>query len=65
VVLLLALALVAGVVLVVIVVPVGGVELLPLRAIGDEVSGVAALKAAPMRPPPLLVEPLQSSELSR
>jgi hypothetical protein len=65
VVLLLALALVAGVVLVVIVVLVGGVELLPLGAVGDEVGGVAALEAAPRRPPPLLVEPVQCAELPR
>jgi hypothetical protein len=43
---LLALALVAGVVPVVVVVLVGGVELLPLGAVGDEVGGVAALEAA-------------------
>jgi hypothetical protein len=65
VVLLLALTLVAGVVLVVIVVLVGGVKLLPLGAVGDEVGGVTALEAAPRRPPPLLAEPVQSSELSR
>jgi hypothetical protein len=64
-VLLLALALVAGVVPVVIVVLVGGVELLPLGTVGDEVGGVAALEAAPRRPPPLLAKPMQSSELSR
>jgi hypothetical protein len=64
-VLLLALALVAGVVPIVIVVLVGGVELLPLRAVGDEVGGVAALEATPSRLPPLLTEPVQSSELSR
>jgi hypothetical protein len=47
-VLLLVLALVAGVVLVVVVVLVGGgVELLPLGALDDEVGGVVALKAAP------------------
>jgi hypothetical protein len=55
VVLLLALALVAGVIPVVVVVLVG-VELLPLGAVGDEVGGIAALKAAPRRPLPLLVE---------
>jgi hypothetical protein len=65
VVLLLALALVAGVVPLGVVVLVGGVELLPLGAVGDEVGGVAALKTAPRRSPPLLVEPVQSSELSR
>jgi hypothetical protein len=63
-VLLLALTLVTGVISVVIVVLVGGVELLPLGAVGDEVGGVAALEAAPRRPHPLLVEPMQSSELS-
>jgi hypothetical protein len=62
--LLLALALVAGVVLVVVVILVGGVKLLPLGAVGDEVGGVTALKAAPRRPPPLLTEPMQSSEYS-
>jgi hypothetical protein len=47
VVLLLVIALVAGIVLVVVVVIlVGGLELLPLGAVGDEVGGVAALKAA-------------------
>ena len=62
-VLLLALALVAGVVPVVVVVLVGGVGLLPLGAVGDEVGGVAALEAAPRRPPPLLAEPVQRTEL--
>jgi hypothetical protein len=42
----------------------GGVELLPLRAVGDEVGGVAALKATPRRSPPLLAEPMQRVELS-
>jgi hypothetical protein len=51
---LLALALVAGVVPVDVVVLVGGVKLLPLRAVGDEVGGVTELEAAPRRPPPLL-----------
>jgi hypothetical protein len=63
VVLLLALALVAGVIPVVVVVFVGGVELLPLGTVGDEVVGVAALKAAPKRHPPLLVESVQRTEL--
>jgi hypothetical protein len=63
-VLLLTLALVAGVVPVVVVVIVGGVEFLPLGAVGDEVGGVAALETAPRRSP-LLAEPMQSSELSR
>jgi hypothetical protein len=62
-VLLLALALVAGVVPVVIVVLIGGVELLPLGAVDDEVGGVTALKAAPRRPPPLLAEPVQRAKL--
>jgi hypothetical protein len=59
-VLLLTLALVSGVILVVVVVVVlvGGVKLLPLGAVGDEVGGVAALEAAPRRPPPLLAEPV-------
>jgi hypothetical protein len=63
-VLLLALALVAGVVPVVVVVLVG-VDLLPLGAVSDEVGGVAALEAAPRRPPPLLAEPVQHAELPR
>jgi hypothetical protein len=62
-VLFLALALVAGVVPVVIVVLVGGVDHLPLGAVGDEVCGVAALEAVPRRPPPLLAEPVQRAEL--
>jgi hypothetical protein len=64
-VLLLALALVTGVVPVVVVVLVGGVVLLPLGAAGDEVGGVAALEAAPKRPPPLLTEHMQRAELPR
>jgi hypothetical protein len=46
VVLLLAVAL-AVVVPVVVVILIGLVELLPLRAVGDEVGGVTSLKAAP------------------
>jgi hypothetical protein len=46
-VLLLTLALVAGVVPVVVVVLIEGVELLPLGAVGDEVGGVTAFEAAP------------------
>jgi hypothetical protein len=65
VVLLLALALVTGVVPVVVVILVGGVELLPLGAVSDKVGGVAALEATPRRPPPLLVEPVKRVELSR
>jgi hypothetical protein len=64
-VLLLALNLVAGFILVVVVVLVGGVKLLPLGAVGDEVGGVTALEAAPRRSPPLLAEPVQSAKLSR
>jgi hypothetical protein len=63
-VLILVVALVTGLILDVVVVLVGGVELLPLGAVGDEVGGVTALKAAPRRPPPLLVELVQGSELS-
>jgi hypothetical protein len=55
-VLLLALTLVARVVPVVVVVLVGGVELLSLRVVDDEVGGVATLEAAPRRSPPLLAE---------
>jgi hypothetical protein len=62
-VLLLALALVAGVVSIVVVVLVGGVELLPLGAVSDKVGGVAALETTPRRPPPLLVESVQRAEL--
>jgi hypothetical protein len=57
-VLLLALALVAGVIPVVVVVLVGGVKLLPLGAVGDEVGGVATLEAAPRRSLPLIAEPV-------
>jgi hypothetical protein len=46
VVLLFIVALVAGVVSVVIVALVGGVELLPLEAVGDEVGDIDALEAA-------------------
>jgi hypothetical protein len=62
--LLLTLALVAGVILVVVVVLVGGVKLLPLGAVNDEVGGVTALEAALRRSPPLLAELVQSLELS-
>jgi hypothetical protein len=64
-VLLLALTLVAGVVSIVVVVLVGGVDFLPLGAVGDEVGGVTALEAAPRRPPPLLAEHVQRAELPR
>jgi hypothetical protein len=42
----------------------GGVKLFPLGAVGDEVGGIAALKAAP-RTSPLLVELVQGTKLSR
>jgi hypothetical protein len=64
VVLLLALAFVAGVVSIVVVVFEGGVELLPLGAVDNEVGGVAALEAAPSVIPPLLEELVQGTELS-
>jgi hypothetical protein len=64
-VLLLALALVAGVIPVVVVLLIGGVKLLPLGAVGYEVCGVAALEAVPRRPPPLLVESVQRAKLPR
>jgi hypothetical protein len=44
---LLVIALVAGVIPIVVVVLVGGVDLLPLGALSDEVGGVTALEAAP------------------
>jgi hypothetical protein len=47
VVLLLIIALFAGVILVGVIILVGGVELLPLGAVGDKVGGVIALEAAP------------------
>jgi hypothetical protein len=65
VVLLLTLTLVARVVLVVVVVLVGGVELLSLGTVNDEVSGVATLEAARWGSPPLLTKPIQGVELSR
>jgi hypothetical protein len=43
----------------------GGVELLSLGTVGDEVGGVFALKAVPRRPHPLLVKHVQNSELFR
>jgi hypothetical protein len=65
VVLLLVVALVIVVLLGVVILVGGGVKLLPLGAVGDEVGGVAALEATPRRSPPLLAEPVESSELSR
>jgi hypothetical protein len=47
VVLIIVVALIAGVILIGVVILVGGFEVLPLREIDDEVSGVATLKAAP------------------
>jgi hypothetical protein len=63
VVLLLVVALVVVVPLGVVVLIGGGVELLPLGAVGDEVGGVTAVEAAPRRSPPLIVEHVQSAEL--
>jgi hypothetical protein len=60
--LLLALTLVARDIPVVVVVLVGGVKLLPLGAVSDEVGGVVALEAAPRRPPHLLAESVQRAE---
>jgi hypothetical protein len=53
-VLLLVIALAVVVLLGAVVLVGGGVKLLPLGAVGDEVGGVAALKTAPRRSPPLL-----------
>jgi hypothetical protein len=53
---LLVIALVVVILLGVVVLVGGGVELLPLGAVGDEVSGVAALEATPRWSPPLLAE---------
>jgi hypothetical protein len=66
-VLLLVVVLIAVVVsvVVVVVVLIGGVKLLPLRVVGDEVGGIAALEAALRWPPPLLAELVQGTELSR
>jgi hypothetical protein len=52
------------VVLLDVVILVGGVKLLSLRAVGDEVSGVASLKVAPRWSPPLLAELVQGTEIS-
>jgi hypothetical protein len=57
-VLLLVVALAVVVSLGVVILVGGGVELLPLGAVGDEVGGVAALEAAPRRSPPFLAEPV-------
>jgi hypothetical protein len=50
---------------VVVVLVGGGVELLPLGAVRDEVSGVATLESSPRRSPPLLAKLVQGAELSR
>jgi hypothetical protein len=63
--LLLVVALAVVIPLGVVILVRGGVELLPLGVVGDEVGGVAALEATPRRSPPLLAEPVQSSKLSR
>jgi hypothetical protein len=46
-VLLLDVVLITGVIPVDVVILIGGVKLLPLRAVGDEVGDVTTLKAAP------------------
>jgi hypothetical protein len=61
---LLVIALVVVVSLGVVILVGGGVELLPLGAVGNEVSCVAALEASPRRSPPLLVELVKDTELS-
>jgi hypothetical protein len=65
VVLLLIVALAVIILLGVVVLVGGGVELLPLGTVDDEVGGVAALEVAPRRSPPLLTELVQGAELSR
>jgi hypothetical protein len=47
-----------------VVIVVGGVELLPLGAVSDEVGGVTLQEAAPGWPPPLLAELVQGAKLS-
>jgi hypothetical protein len=61
VILLFVIALTVVVLLCVVILVEGGVELLPLGAVGDEVGGVTALKAAPRWSPPLLAELMQLS----
>jgi hypothetical protein len=65
VVLLLVVALAVVISLDVVILIGGGIELLPLGVVGDEVGSVTALEAAPRRSPPLLVELVQGAELSR
>jgi hypothetical protein len=62
-VLLLIVALAVVILLGLVILVGGGVDLLPLGAVGDEVDGVTALETAPRRSPPILVEPMQSAEL--
>jgi hypothetical protein len=57
-------SLVGGVISVGVVELVGGVKLLPLQAVGDEVGGVTGLQATPGSSPPLLTELVQGTELS-
>jgi hypothetical protein len=64
-VLLFILALAVVVPLGVVVLVGGGVELLLLGAVSDEVGGVVTLKAAPRRSTPLIAELVQGSELLR
>jgi hypothetical protein len=64
VVLLLVIALVAGVISLGVVVLIGGVKLLPLGAVSDEVGSVATHEATLRRSSPLLVELVQGAELS-
>jgi hypothetical protein len=63
-VLLLVVALAVVVLLGVVILVGGGVELLPLGVVSDEVVGVTELEAAPQWSPPLPMEPVQSAELS-
>jgi hypothetical protein len=53
------------VVLLDVVILVGGVELLPLGAVDDEVGGVTVFEAAPRLSPPQLAELVQGTKLSR
>jgi hypothetical protein len=62
--LLLIAALTARVILVGVVVLVGGVKLLPLGAVGDEVGGITAHDITPRWSPPLLAELVQGKKFS-